>query len=592
MKQLKKIRIFALWLIASWFLYQCANPVSPGGGSKDEDPPQVVSSVPLNNSIFFDKKRISVTFDEFVKLKNPNQQVLISPPFATKPEYKMRGKTLMIDFEEELFPNTTYTIFFGNAIVDITADNPLSNYLYAFSTGDHIDSLAIGGEVVNAFDLQPRADVFVMLFPPAIDTIPQDSIPMLSRPLYVARTDEHGYFQLRNLSDRAYQLFALSDVNNNYLFDLPNEEIAFLDTLIRPEVFSLPVADTIITDTLLVKDGERIQDTAIISADSIQIEDIYDKYYQLFMFQQIDTVQRFLGTEVFYPPKFTLLYQFPAQDPRYWVINKDMGSDWKIDRLSSGRDTLSVWLKDMSLDSLQIAVADGDSIYDTVLIAFGSERKKYEKRKGRKKKDEENVERMQIKTNARSRTIDLGKPFQLIMENPLERWDFSTTTFIAGEDTLMGAPFVLADSLATRFTLDYEMTEATSYEFIFPDSAFYTIYGLTNDSLQAKLKTAEIRDYGVLVLDIEIGEHPYIVQLMDAKERVLDTFYLTESEKLKLEYLKPGKYLLKVIQDKWRNKRWDTGIYVDMRQPEKVYYFRGEVEIRANWDVEEQWVLP
>jgi hypothetical protein len=246
----------------------------------------------------------------------------------------------------------------------------------------------------------------------------------------------------------------------------------------------------------------------------------------------------------------------------------------------------------MNLDSLQIAVADGDSIYDTVMIAFGSERAKYEKRRGRKKKDEEIVERMQIKTNARSRTIDLGKPFQLIMENPLEQWDFSTTTFIAGEDTMMGAPFVLADSIATRFALDYELTEATSYEFIFPDSVFYTIYGLTNDSLHAKLTTAEIRDYGVLFLDVEIGELPYVIQIMDAKERVLDTFYLRESQKLTLEYLKPGKYLLKAFQDKWPNKRWDTGIYIETRQPEKVFYFRGEIEIRANWDMEEQWVLP
>lgn len=586
MKSIRKIIIALLLALPIIILYNCANPVSPGGGPKDEEPPQVLSSIPPNNSVFFDKKRISISFNEYVKLKNPNQQVLISPPFASKPEYRLRGKTLIIDIEEELFPNTTYTIFFGNAIVDLTEENPLVNYLYAFSTGDHVDSLAIGGEVVNAFDLQAREDIFVMLFPESIDTIPQDSIPMLSRPLYVAKTDVNGQFQLRNLRNENYRLFALNDVDGNYLFNQPNEEIAFLDSLISPEVLEVPVVDTTLVNdsTMLAADSTH--------HDSLIVQNMYDRFYRLYMFQQVDSTQRLLNTEVFYPPKFSIIFQFAAEDPKFTVVNQDPADDWKIEQLNKGRDTLTVWVKDMALDSLQLAIADGDSIYDTVMISFSRAREIMDRKQGKKKKKDETVERLKIKTNSKGRILDPGKRLQLIMENPLKSYDFSTTTFIAGEDTLMGAPFKVMDSIATIFELDYEMIEAANYGFIFPDSVFFSIYGLTNDSLQASFSIGEIKDYGNFILNLELAEFNYILKLMDPKERPLMEFYITESQTLKIENLKPGTYIIKAIQDKWMNKRWDTGVYVDKKQPENVLYFPAEIQIRANWDVEESWSLP
>ena len=586
MRSIQKIIIAIFLALPIIILYNCANPVSPGGGPKDIEPPQVLSSEPPNNSIFFNKKRISISFNEYVKLKNPNQQVLISPPFASKPEYRLRGKTLIIDIEEELFPNTTYTIFFGNAIVDLTEENPLINYLYAFSTGDHVDSLAIGGEVVNAFDLQAREDIFVMLFPENIDTIPQDSIPMLSRPLYVAKTDVNGQFQLRNLRNEKYRLFALNDVDGNYLFNQPNEEIAFLDSLISPEVIELPVADTSLHNdsTMLAADS--------IHHDSLIVQNMYDRFYRLFMFQQVDSTQRLLNTEVFYPPKFRITYQFGAEDPKYTVINQDPGDDWKIEHLNKGRDTLTVWVKDMALDSLQLTIADGDTIYDTVMVSFSRAKEILESKKGKKKKKDETVERLKIKTNAKGRILDPGKHLRLIMGNPLKSWDFSTTTFFAGEDTLTGAPFKVVDSLATIFELDYEMTEATNYGFIFPDSVFFSIYGLTNDSLQASFSSGEIKNYGNFILNVDFTDFNYIIKLMDQKEVPLMEFYITESQILNIENLYPGTYQIKAIQDKWMNKRWDTGVYVNKKQPENVFYFPAEIQIRANWDVEESWSLP
>ncbi|MCF8366891.1 MAG: Ig-like domain-containing protein [Bacteroidales bacterium] len=586
MKPVRKFFTVLLFALTAIVLHHCANPVSPGGGPKDDQPPQVVASSPPNNTVLFNKKRISIEFDEYVKLKNPNQQVLISPPFSSKPEFKLRGKSLIIDIEEELLPNTTYSIFFGNAIVDLTEDNPLVNYLYAFSTGDYIDSLAIAGEIVNAFDLKPRENIFVMLFPASIDTIPEDSIPMLSRPLYVAKTDASGQFQLRYLRNENYRLFALNDVNSNYLFDQPNEEIAFLDSLINPEIFKTPAIDTSAFLDSLASENDTTQ------SDSLNIRNSFNNYYQLFMFQQVDSTQRFLDIEVFYPPKFRINYLFAADEPKYKVLNQNPGNDWKIEQLSKGRDSLTVWVNDMNLDSLQLEIADGDSIFDTVMISFGKAREAAELKKGKRKKDDELIERLQIKTNARGRILDLGKQLRLIMGNPLKSWNFSTTFFVAGQDTMTGAPFKVIDSIASIFELEYEMTEETTYEFIFPDSIFMSIYDVTNDSLQASFTTGKISDYGNLVLNLEIGEYPYLIQLLDKKENKVKEFYITESQTLKIEYLRPDSFLLKAVQDAHRNKRWDTGVYTENRQAENVFYFPLELQVRANWDVEESWKLP
>jgi len=225
----------AFLAFAALMVFSCANPVSPSGGPVDKEPPEVLNSEPPNFSVNFDKKIIQIVFNEFVKLNQPNQQVIISPPLKKMPQFKIRGKSVIIDIEETLFENTTYSIFFGNAIVDITEENPLVNYLYVFSTGNQIDSLAIAGEVVNAFNLEPEEDVFVMLHSAKNDTVPADSLPMLVRPLYIARTNEDGQFRLRYLRDEPLKIFALFDLNSNYLYDLPDEEIAFSDSLLLPE---------------------------------------------------------------------------------------------------------------------------------------------------------------------------------------------------------------------------------------------------------------------------------------------------------------------------------------------------------------------
>ncbi len=505
-------------------IWQCANPVSPTGGPRDIKPPEVVKSEPSNFSLGFDKKRITITFDEYVTLKNPNQQIIISPPLAEKPEYKLRGKSLIIDLQAPLAPNTTYSFFFGNSIVDLAEANPLRNFLYVLSTGGQLDSLAIAGEVISAFNLQPQEDVFVMLYSLDNDTVPPDSLPYLVRPLYVAKTGANGIFQLRYLRDEPYKIFALKDVDNNYLFNLPNEEIAFIDSLILPEAIAPPQTDTIAIDSLLME---------VIDKDSLFVKQSYNQYYHLLMFQEIDSAQRLLDETVLPPAKFLLTFKFPAKDPKYRVINREMPVDWKFEEINKTRDSIMVWVKNLKLDSLQLEVADGDSILDTVMIVFKKEIKE-DKKRDRKKDKEVKPKRLKFRGNARGGSMCPGRTFRLTFADPLESYEFSNAIFIAGEDTMAGAPFRPLDSIRRHFFLDHEFEEDLRYGLIIPDSSLYDMYGLTNDTIKIYFRTKEYRDYGNLFINLDLGsgDLPYIVQLLNTKEEILQTRYVQSSSQV------------------------------------------------------------
>ena len=608
-----------LMAVVVFFVGRCANPVMPGGGPSDTQPPTVLGSVPENQAVFFNKKSIVLHFDEFVKIKSPDQQVLISPPLEKKPEYRLRGKSLIIDLKSELEPNTTYTIFFGNAIVDLAEDNPLTNYSYVFSTGAYIDSMAIAGQVLMAFNRQPVEDVFVMLYPPHIDTVPADSLPMLVRPLYVAKTNKQGQFLLANLRNEPYRIFALKDLNSNYLFDQPGEEIAFIDSLLMPEamehvhfsdtasadtldadsVFAeRPIADTLDADSIFAE--RLIADTLIVDTiagdtlltDSISVR--HDQaFYILAMFKQVDSTLRIASVESFYPPRFQINFTAPATHPHLRVLHGTSEPDWNIMQTSRYNDTIVWWVTDTTIDSLRLEVSNRDEVLDTLLLAFVPPDKK-PARRSRGDEEQERPERIGISANVKGRKLDLGKPLVLSMDAPLARFDFSRTMLVEGADTLGAAPFVALDSIKLKFQLQHSLKEDMQYQITFSDSILYNIYGLTNDSLGFTFSTGSPREYGNIMLNVNLDSAAtsYIIQLLDVKERVLREFYLTESQKLQMDFLKPDTYLIKAIADRWPNRRWDTGVYTEGRQPERVYYFPDELIIRANWDIEKAWKLP
>ena len=602
--------------LLSLILQQCANPVMPKGGPKDEVPPRVVESKPANRSVNFKGKFIEITFDEFVKLSNTQKEVLISPPLNKNPEYRLRGKTLQIKFEEALVSNTTYTIFFGDAIGDLTENNPISGYSFVFSTGPVLDSMAIEGIVSNAFDLVAPEAVMVMLYDGAPDTIPVDSLPYLLRPMYVARTDEAGHFRLANLKDTAYKIFALSDMNSNFLYDMPGEKIAFLDTLILPIYQKPPVHDSVkaLSDSLLIlsdslnlltRDSlemvfqrDVISDSVLASvSDSLTADSIVQKPLEsaldlrLFMFQEQDSVQRLLRAELVRKGLLSFAFRYPITEIEIKPLSALPDSFNLIEYYTKSRDTLFWYFNPTISDSLFLSVKQDTLVLDTLKLSLAEKKKQSSKRK--KEEESLKVDRLSIANNAKGRRIDLPAKLFLSFDEPITEINMRDTTWlIIDKDTIFNRlRFIKMDSVGLKYALDTLLTAESTYSIRFPDSVFFGYSGKTNDTTQINFSVPAEDQYGHLYVDFAVPDSTkqYLVQLMSEKEVVLKQLLVKASQRLHFPYLLPVKYLLKIIEDRNFNGRWDTGDYLKNQQPERVNYFPKEIEIRANWDVEESW---
>jgi len=612
-RPLHKILTFTFLAIIAFLSYYCANPRPPSGGPKDVYPPSVLKTVPNNYSRNFTGDRIHIYFDEFVKLNDVANQIFISPPQYTMPEFTSRGKSIIIEFQDELLENTTYNIFFGESIVDITESNPLDNYSFVFSTGNKIDSLVVLGEVRNAFNFELEPEVLVMLYDEHYDTIPADSAPYLVRPVYVSRTYDDGKFALISLKEGNYRLFALKDINKNFLFDLPAEHIAYWDTLITPFypetlVQADSLADsldlaahpdsmredlnaiTIGHDTIgLVEypgDTLAVMDTLV--GDTLVKDQDYP-YYQLMLFHEVDSTQRLADADFTQEKLLTFVFRYPSKNPLIESINREFNNDSIIDEWSPKMDTLKRWLLAVPHDSALFKVMDDTLVLDTVDLPL----RKSERQGLFSRKEEKPTNPLKFKNNIKGGKLDYPKPLKLFFTYPLISWDSSNVTLITPKDTLL-ANVKMEDTLVRRAAeISYDWKEKTAYTVLFDDSTMTDIIGRQNDSLALTFTTKSLEDYGILFVSITLpGDSlPYIIQLLNEDEKIIRQHVIYESCELTFDLLKPMKYKLKAIRDDNRNGRWDTGSYLKGLQPEKVYYFIKLIDVRANWELEEYWVV-
>ena len=241
------LRMLFLILSISHFLIflSCARMGTPDGGWYDEKPPQVLRTSPSDKSKNMHSKKISIYFDEFVKIAEATQRVIVSPPQMEMPDIKAVGKKITIELKDSLKPNTTYTIDFCDAITDYTEDNPMGNYTYSFSTGEQIDTLEVSGFVLDAVNLEPVKGILVGLYSQMEDSIFRKQ-PMLR----VARTDGNGHFTIKGVADGEYRIYALQDMDDNYCFSQKSERIAFTHETFRPSVSDRVRQDTVWKDAL------------------------------------------------------------------------------------------------------------------------------------------------------------------------------------------------------------------------------------------------------------------------------------------------------------------------------------------------------
>ncbi len=560
----------------------CANPVAPTGGPKDENPPEVIGITPPDKSVNFRAAEIVVRFDEFIRLKDLQQQFLSSPPFRSTPEIKTRGKSLIIKLQEELRENTTYTLYFGNSIVDLNENNPFSGFKYVFSTGAVLDSLSIRGRVVNAQNRLAEKDVSVMLY----DTY-GDSIPIVSGPYYLSRTDKDGFFSFSNLRDIPYKIFALKDLNNNLLFDLPNEQIAFADMLIHP-IF-IPgsgSATSVAGDSVGSKPNRRhklpVTPAAELPEDTLSIAPEFVPI-TLRLFAQADTLQRIEKSTAQPPHRIDFVFRYPVSDLRIEMVDQPSGTVL-LQEWNDGLDSLVCWLQHLKSDSLKLILSEHKPQPDTFEFSL------IRKPAPRSPRLPETPARLSVATNIpRGQPIGLNIPIQLTFSEPLA--DFKEEKITLLEDSIRVKPsFRFVSGIQRKLTMTYPWKEAKTYQILIPDSSFVGIYGLANDTLVGKFNTRKAQDYGLLKLQIENKIHPIplVILLLDEQENILSQHFVAEAErKLVFPYMLPGKYLLKAIADRNNNGRWDAGNYLRKVQPEDVFYYPEKISVRANWELEE-----
>ena len=610
MKLISKQLVFSLAAVA---LFGCAKMSSPTGGPKDTEPPVPLRSSPVNYSTNFKGKKFIVEFNEFIDLKNVSQELLVSPPVPNRPKVVMRGKKMVVRINNELADSTTYNFNFFNSVTDLNEGNILENFQFEFSTGDTFDSTYCGGQITDAFTGKPLKDVKILLYRQFAD-----STPRTQKPECIGRTNADGYFIVPNMKAEPYYVFALQDMNNNNLFDLPTESIAFCDSTIQPSFTPVTMYDTI---TLIERISRDRKDT--VFRDSISAYTV--------MVTTLDNMQLNLFTEeyhlqylhdVYRPSKRTLAVAFnDLVDSTFSIspiTDSAFADNWCLIESPLPTDSVVMWITDSALykhDTLLMQVSytmkdSNDVDYLKVdTLEFISKPKKEAAKKDKKerggrlsffKKDEEPEEKKEDKKVselkvelAMGKQVDIVGPITLKTNYPLADFKPENITITRiEEDKETNVKFTMSrqpDSWR-RFDIDFKRDESMQYRMLIPAGALTDIYGNINDTICQEFKTQSLDYYSSVLLNISGTPCAHsIVQLIDGKENVLREFTIDGDTKLTIDYLAPGKYGFKLICDENQNGRWDTGNFSERRQPERVFYFNQEVETKSGWDIEYTW---
>lgn len=569
---MKKILYYILIAFIALIINGCANPVSPSGGPKDEIPPVVLETNPSNYSRNYNNKTIHITFDEFVTLDNPKKNILISPPQKNAPNYRLIGKTLTIKFEDALLAETTYSINFGTAVKDLHEGNILKDYVFTFSTGNIIDTLSLFGKAISAETLKADENFYVMLYADENDTIPLDSLPYFVVPNYITKTDKNGSFLLTGLADKEYLLFALNDVNSNMTYDLPNEEIGFYNKLVKPQY--IPQNQFVIDSTA-------------------EIQKVDTVVYQLNTFVQEDSIQKIFKKEIVEDGLLRFVFRYPADNVDIRIC-EELPDTFNIMKVFSlKKDTVDFYYTP-NKDSLWISINYDTIIRDTT--HYSLKQRVSVKPNKRNKKEENNVKKLSVTNNSKNGRLKPEQPLILSFKEPITNVVMRDTMwFIEGKNaTINDLRFTKIDKYGFKYKVEKKLVPEGKYKIIIPDSVFFGLRGLTNDTTKLDISVPEISQYGNLYLTVNVPQNvPQVVIQLLSGDKVLDSKVINKTQEIDFEYLDAGKYKLKAIIDMDSNGMWSPGNFIKKIQPEKILFYKTELEIKANWDIDldEPWEL-
>ena len=606
--QLLKNRIKAntlflpFYLLVFLLLVSCAKMGQPDGGWFDETPPKVIGASPADGAVNVNQKKINIYFDEFIKLDNPSEKVVVSPPQLEQPEIKGAGRRIQISLVDSLKANTTYTIDFSDAISDNNEGNPMGNYTYSFSTGAAIDTMEVSGHVLESENLEPIKGILVGLYADHADSAFRTK-PMLR----VSRTDSRGRFVIKGVAPGSYRIYALQDQDGDYKFSQKSEKIAFSHDIIVPSCKPDVRQDTTWVDSLHIKSIDQVDYTHFLP-DNIVLR----------AFTEPLTDRFFLKAERQKANSFTLFFSYGDSIlPQIKGLNFDAENAFLVEA-SEKKDTITYWLKDTALvnqdtllmdityrmtDSTGVLVNKTDSAQEILSkepyakrmkeqekeLAAWTKKQEKKKKKGEPYDSVMEVKPLDVQLSASSQ-FDPDQNFIFSFPTPLAKVDTAAIHLYAKHDTLWyRAPMEFLPLENRKYELRGEWRPDIEYSLEVDSAAFEDIYGLASKPIKQGFKVNSLDTYGTLLVNItSLHDLPLIVQLLDAQDKVVKEVK-TVNGVAEFYYLKPQKYYMRLIVDRNNNGKWDTGNYDIDQQAEEVYYYPEAIECKAKWDLTESW---
>ncbi len=598
---------FNLVFLAIVLIYSCASPGTPDGGPFDETPPRFLGSSPRPGETTNKSKKITMNFDEIVKIERAAEKVIISPPQLEQADIKANGRRIQVELFDTLKPNTTYTIDFSDAIVDNNEGNPLGNFAFMFSTGDVIDTMEVSGTVLNAEDLEPIKGISVGLHANLDDSA------FVKMPFErISRTDSRGRFTIRGIAPGKYHIFALMDGNQNFQYDSKTEMIAFSDSLIVPSSKPDVRQDTIWADSLIIDTIKTVNYTHYYPDDIILRAFKTEDDRQYLKNSERDKLNHFIlvfNAKADTLPEITGL-NFDSRDA--FVVEKTSRNDsicyWIKDSLLCEQDTLMMQLKYLATDTLNQLSLTTDTIYitnkqDKAQRQKAAEQAKQKEEKERKKKSKRGekadfitvIPFLNAKVDAPS-TLELGSNISISFDEPVVAIDTSAIHLQVMVDSLwQDLPYIFeADTAEYRkYWVIAPWEPEKEYQFSIDSLAFKGLYGLyTKKIKETSLKTKAVADYGTIFLNLPQSPEYTIVELMEGDGKIVRRQPISNEKTADFYFLPAGKkYYLRLFYDKNKNGVWDAGSYEQHQQPEEVYYYPKSWEMKANFEFEETWIV-
>jgi len=580
----------------------CASIGSPDGGPYDETPPVFLGSTPEPFALGVKDKRVTLKFDEFIKIEKAAEKVVVSPPQITPPVIKTSGKGIVVELDDSLKANTTYSIDFSDAIVDNNEGNPLGNFAFLFSTGDNIDTLAVSGTVLNAENLEPIKGILVGLHSDLADSA------FTTKPFdRVSRTDADGRFTIRGIAPGTYRAYALQDANQNYIFDQKNEMVAFLDSLVVPTTEVRMHQDTTWIDSLTIDTIRSVPRVHYLPEDLV-----------LTAFAETPTQRYLISTERTELNRFSVYFSTGSDslplltplnftDEDAYIVESSVDHDsityWMKDTLVYYQDTLSMALTYEYTDTLGQLVPRTDTLNlvpkkTRSKILQEEEKKRKEAQKEREKRMKrgdtipEAAPKMQflnIKVSSGS-SMDLTSNVLIDFTEPVVQIADTAIHLFRKVDTLwVPEPHLFRQrkNALMGYELLGEWKPQMEYKVVIDSAAFTGLYGLHTKQMEATLKFKGLDQYSTLFLTVPQAQPGYVVQLLEG-DKVARQKRVVKNQ-ADFYFLKPGTYHMRLFNDRNGNGIWDTGLYETKTQPEEVYYFPGSIKTRENWDYTQEW---